>query len=128
MLKIFYSLINVLPQIKTKTIIILLFILFFICAALYVQLFGLNTSAYKLIDSFFILFFRRGHYYFILSAIQPNAMQRGPTSLPSQHSGLSPFSFVSFPLHNRLKALFVPVLTWNAWGVSFGVHYIAFLQ
>ena len=30
MLKIFYSLINVLPQIKTKTIIILLFILFFI--------------------------------------------------------------------------------------------------
>ena len=55
MLKIFYSLINVLPQIKTKTIIILLFILFFICAALYVQLFGLNTSAYKLIDSFFIL-------------------------------------------------------------------------
>ena len=59
----------------------------------------------------FILFFRRGHYYFILSAIQLNAMQRGPTSLPSQHSGLSPFSFVSFPLHNRLKALFVPVLT-----------------
>ena len=53
--EIFYSLINVLPHIKTKTIILLLFILFFICAALYVQLFGLNTSAYKLIDSFFIL-------------------------------------------------------------------------